>query len=671
MPDSLPPGATLDPDLLEQFTGTLAASGFTMTDADPATWIGPLPDALRPFTDASEMEIRIRAGWPYQPPAVLVDGIASWHANRDHLCLWQEGDNTRSWATLAGILSRIDEWVEQREQGFPGPGSVSLDLHLYFERINAATALLDLSDFREAGKGREQGLLHAVELGAGRVWAVRPGRGAQPGPGDLRKISGRWFRPAALDVPPRTLSDFQQVLTEKQRFYLRKDLATDGFYLYILFCKTTQGEAPLIVFVHANDGAIAAASVAPTPTDQRDRLRRAGPDAEQLAAKAVVIFGVGAIGSHVARLLAQSGIGSIVCVDGDILWPVGWVRHASDATVIPVPKADAMKTSLSRFDWTAVEADQCAPWAPDALAKRIHKADLCIDATGNGAFSELLARVTEQEEVPFVAAALFRGGAIARVRRQADGDVPIAERLDDWRYPPIPPANDEHDFLGAEVGCAAPIHNAPPVTVVRAASLASLVCVDLLMGRSQLPDEVVELYRPLEPPYDQIGLLRGDPIPPSILMTEAAIATVRSAAREQHPNEAGGILLGYLVRGLPAVTGVVSIASANPSPAAYELPAGTVSQAVDAARERDQLIGYLGEWHSHPTDQTASPVDIDQMRSLARAGDAGTPILLVLRPQGEELFALEGFVASADGLTPTPIVDTGDLDPSTSTESST
>ncbi len=53
-------------------------------------------------------------------PAVTVEGIESWHADHDHLCLWQQGDNTKAWVTVEGIIARIDEWATQAQDDFGG-----------------------------------------------------------------------------------------------------------------------------------------------------------------------------------------------------------------------------------------------------------------------------------------------------------------------------------------------------------------------------------------------------------------------------------------------------------------------------------------------------------------------------------------------------------------------
>src|SRR5690606_3773402 len=112
----------------------------------------------------------------------------------------------------------------------------------------------------------------------------------------------------------------------------------------------------------------------------------------------------------------------------------------------------------------------------------------------------------------------------------------IELRSGHWRYPRIPPADAtvvEH--VGVEVGCAAPINNAPPVAVVHAAAQAARAAVDVLTGRYALPDEHIEVLEPGPAPFHQRGTLR--PSPPVLQLTESASVSIHEAARQAYPNE--------------------------------------------------------------------------------------------------------------------------------------
>lgn len=652
------PPNTLDPERLDQFVHELVAAGYRAVDADGRAFIGPVPASLGEFTDATEMTIVIADPWPYRQPHVIVAGIDWWHAAHDMPCLWQTGDNTKRWMTLDGLLARIDEWVAHAKAGFTTIDGAALDPQLYFEHYTHVPAAIDVDGLIGGlAQDGQHGLIH-LDFITDELTTVRAGKGQG-------RLWGRWCYRTGITAPPRDLAAVEHALTDNQLARLNKAIATQGKALCALAWPTVHGTACLVLVVDETSGTRQAFAISPTPISQQDRLRRAGPDAAILRPKRVVLFGAGAIGSHVGSLMSRSGVGHLVVVDGDIKLPAGVVRHAG--TAVGVGKAADMRDLLAPFDWTTIEVVDESPWDLDRLGELITGADLCIDATGLTPFAELVSRLAALHDVAMVTVALYRGGRIVRVRRQGPGDHPIAYRTGHWRYPPIPAGADRSvDFVGAETGCAAPIHNAPPATVTAAASLAALVAVDLLTGRMHYPDEIIDVLEPIEAPFNTLG--RHAPQPPTVMITEPARRTMIAAAAQLHPNETGGILIGVLDgTGAPCITEAVELQPSQPSTRRYDLPEGRTTAAVDAARAGDPRVGYLGEWHSHPTDQPASATDHATMRTLAAHPDTGNPVLLVVRPTGRETFTIDAHITLHGDLLQAPLIDVG---PITSEESS-
>lgn len=646
------PPATLDPERLDQFVHELLAAGFRAVGADGRAFVGPVPVSLGEFTDATEMTIVIADPWPYRQPHVVVPGIDWWHAAHDMPCLWQAGDNTKRWMTLEGLLTRIDEWAAHATAGFTTIDGAALDPQLYFERYTHMPAAIDIDGLLGGlTQDGQHGLIH-LDLMTDELAIIRAGKAAG-------RLWGRWFYRTGIVTPPRDLAAVEHALTANQRTRLDKAIAAQGKALCALAWPTVHGTACLVLVVDETSGTRQAFAISPTPISQTDRLRRAGPDAALLRPKRIVLFGAGAIGSHVGSLMSRSGVGQLAVVDGDIKLPVGVVRHAG--TAVGIGKAAELRDLLAPFDWTTVEVVDESPWDLDRLGELIASADLCIDATGLTPFAELLSRIASQRDVAMVTVALYRGGRIARVRRQGTGDHPIAQRTDHWRYPTIPASADRStDFVGAETGCAAPIHNAPPAAVTVAASHAALVAIDLLTGRNTYPDEIIDVLEPIEEPFSRRG--RHAPRPPTVMITEPAGRTMIAAAADLHPSETGGILIGVLDEtGAPCITEAVELQPIHASALRYEVPEGLTTAAVDAARARDPRVGYLGEWHSHPTDQPASPTDHATMRRLAADPDTGNPVLLVLRPIGDNTFTVDAHMSLDGDLLPAPLVDVGPI----------
>ena len=381
-----PPVSTLDPELLDQFLRELEAGGFTPVSEQRNAWVGPLAPELADHTSATEMTVLLRDGWPYQPPNVLVGGLRSWHANSGSLCLWQEGDDSRGWTTLEGIYGRIRRWVNDAQSDFAEFGT-ALDAHLYWDERDQAVALIDPAEIvHRTRQNGQQATFHA-QVGSDGVWLI----GRDKGRG-TNTIDGRWFFRDTVAHPPGNLDQFTAALTDtQQRRHLKdvENIRPGGAWLAGLFWEIPEGTVALLVHVQRDpDGQLSAAAVTPIPKSPSDLLRRAGPDALRLSVR-VVVFGVGAIGSHVTSLLARAGVGGLRLIDGDRLWPAGVVRHAADPRTWRLPKPHAMQATLNHLTWTGVEPVPEATWEVSRLTDLMTGADLVVEATGLTPFAEL------------------------------------------------------------------------------------------------------------------------------------------------------------------------------------------------------------------------------------------------------------------------------------------
>jgi hypothetical protein len=132
-------------------------------------------------------------------------------------------------------------------------------------------------------------------------------------------------------------------------------------------------------------------------------------------------------------------------------------------------------------------------------------------------------------------------------------------------------------------------------------------------------------------------------------------------ARRARPAETGGILLGYRDAAGIVVTDAIEVVDASASPAAYRRRRGPAQQALDTAlaRERDALVGYVGEWHSHLARQPASPRDCRELADLARlTGD--WVALLVIAVHGNQ-HQLDAHIATPAGVVPYSVMDMIDV----------
>jgi hypothetical protein len=498
----LPDIATVAPGAFDRFILDLVEAGFETTDG--RTWSGPLDASLAGVTSATSMRIRIENGWPYRHPHVYVEGLRpSVHLNGTGLCLWRVGDDSLAWLRLDDLRARIAQWAE-RYRGRATLEDPGLDAHLYWESVNSdLLATVDLSKINW-GNGGSGDLRASIDR---KVLAI----GEQ---GDLRV---RWYGRDDMRHPPVNLGMVTDGLKPEQARNLERQLDNvgrdGGPNVLMLVWATPVGEPNVLVLRLRRDDAavVRAESIEVARIDTDVLIRRAGPDAAALRTKSVLVFGQGAIGSNVTLLLARSGVGNFMVVDGERLRPGDLVRHAADK--IWTGRYKVIAVTLDAEDvapWTKVRPINDSSWDPDAIRQAFAGMDLVIDAVGEESFTNQLSRAAADANEPILSIALYRGGAVARARLRSAGGTPIHERADSTTFPVIPPGPRE-PVTSWETGCASPVNNAPPVAVMSAAALASRLAVDVLTGREAGNCDAIEVYQPLDAEgFDLVGYFRHD-----------------------------------------------------------------------------------------------------------------------------------------------------------------
>lgn len=502
---------------LEAFGRGLAAAGFEpVAIAGLTAWRGPIRQSFSGLTDATTMDVVIRPGWPFQSPALFADGLDTNHSTPEgFVCLWQDGDPSCDWITVEGFFARVDEWCENSKRGWTGDdlqGDAFLNFRFKSRFPFPFVATVDLSEFnlRSGSWGEFRG---AVNAKVPRL-EIRNGRQGQGQP-----LRGLWFHAGELDVPPpRRFAEVFRCLSRSQKKGLTRALAdrrrpepfvASGGVDLILFCWERNSRLDFLVMACAGmNDEMDALALQPGPTDEMSLILRAGRDAPILRPLRATLFGAGALGGHTGTTLSESGIGHLDIVDGDVLLPENVVRHVAGHGRVGTLKVRAVHDVIKEHaPWTEVTEFPEAARTPARISELISNSDIVIDTTGNDAFVPALAMVAEELGKPLVSGALYRGGKIARVQRQAAAaDTPIHRREEGSKYPNIPDDDRGNDFVAPALGCSAPVNNAPPASVLGCAALIVQVAIDALTGRLELSDEVTDVYRPIgAPPFDRAG----------------------------------------------------------------------------------------------------------------------------------------------------------------------
>lgn len=151
-----------------------------------------------------------------------------------------------------------------------------------------------------------------------------------------------------------------------------------------------------------------------------------------------------------------------------------------------------------------------------------------------------------------------------------------------------------------------------------------------------------------------VHLERAIPLADRILYIDEGVIAKMNRLRDAHlPRETGGILLGYHDQNVGAVV-VVDAMEAPPDSQSTEGSfergvQGVAEIAKEAHRRTAGVVGYVGEWHSHPPGHTADPStdDLYQLVYLALGmSHDGLPAVTVIVGEDGDLRALIGAIRS-------------------------
>ncbi|MFF5794638.1 SAVED domain-containing protein [Paeniglutamicibacter sp. NPDC012692] len=128
--------------------------------------------------------------------------------------------------------------------------------------------------------------------------------------------------------------------------------------------------------------------------------------------------------------------------------------------------------------------------------------------------------------------------------------------------------------------------------------------------------------------------------PAKIKLSQDAYEAIATETAKHLPVETGGILLGYREGTNLVVTHALMVDGQGASGVRYvrdDVRANSILDAFLAERDRDDPVGYIGEWHSHPAPHGPSPIDVAAIRETAKTSE-GPLALLVHAPGGDEPF---------------------------------
>ncbi|MCA4997289.1 Mov34/MPN/PAD-1 family protein [Tsukamurella tyrosinosolvens] len=109
------------------------------------------------------------------------------------------------------------------------------------------------------------------------------------------------------------------------------------------------------------------------------------------------------------------------------------------------------------------------------------------------------------------------------------------------------------------------------------------------------------------------------------------MSSMTSAGIDALPYETGGILAGFRTERGIVVTRAAVVSSDNRSRAEYTLvKRRAMDELVRLRASASKVVGFVGDWHTHPADVPPSSTDIGSLRTTAK--HANDVIALLVLP---------------------------------------
>lgn len=372
------------------------------------------------------------------------------------------------------------------------------------------------------------------------------------------------------------------------------------------------------------------------------------------------LIGVGALGSALLDMWTRSGWGEWSVIDNDHIKPHNLVRHQADAILIGASKVEAAVIQVERVMQGAtkvkdVYADACDLADPKVL-QTLQSSTLVVDASTTLDYPR---QVSMRADVGRHASVFVTPNAGAAVLLLEDANRKHRLRtLEAQYYRAILSEEWGRDHLDGNLGSYWSGASCRDISLVMPYS-------DILGHAATIAGQVPRLSSSAEA---AIRVWSKDPVSGAIavhsvevrdelhlpfdgldLFIDAGVRSKMSILRNKHlPTETGGILLGYYdfnVNSVVVVDALPAPRDSNASHGSFERGLdGVVDAVVEAGRRTAGVVGYIGEWHSHPEGYSTAPSGDDKYQlvylTLGLAMEGLPAVMLIVG--NDELCALQG-----------------------------
>lgn len=365
-----------------------------------------------------------------------------------------------------------------------------------------------------------------------------------------------------------------------------------------------------------------------------------------------VLVGAGTVGSALLNFWGRSGWGEWTVIDSDHVKPHNLSRHIAYADAIGFSKAVVV---AHMHDQIYPGALVCKPISEDALKIDAEPVRVPLEA------AELVVDASATLEYPRLASTVDKLGRHVSVFLTPNGNssVLLAEdrsreirlrTLESQYYRAITQNSWGASHLeglskfrsGAscrDISVVMPYTKVMTHSGTLAEHVQQVLPIDTALIQTWVRDPATGAVSFHEvPAYPERSLDFGDLTVYLDAGLENRLNELREAAL---PNETGGVLVGYFDLTLKMVCIVdclVAPPDSNATPVAFERGTAGLADAINEISHRTVgIVGYIGEWHSHPRGHSAeeSRDDLIQLLHLAQSmADDGLPALQLIVGEG-------------------------------------
>ena len=386
-------------------------------------------------------------------------------------------------------------------------------------------------------------------------------------------------------------------------------------------------------------------------------LRNAGRVQEdKVKSETISFLGCGALGSEIADCLCKAGVGKIYLNDNQLLYAHNAVRHLAGVSKTGYYKVQAVSQILKDHNpFVKIEANGYNVFLSSLNQTCGENGIIVSTIADDNTESFINQQAADLKRTVFYSRAL-RGGKAARIFKVEPGKDACFYCLSLYRHEKdslffdVP---EDFDFPTIRNECNNPIRPGSGADLKLISSITARIILDFLHGEPKppcnhwiwtsepdlvtakpdnLPFSLLESYIP---PHKECPVCK--PFKATIKIKEPVLDFMRNLTIKTPGIETGGILIGKVdsegnfIIEFASEPGSDSIRSAS----RFERDNSFCQSILDEWTQKG--FRYLGEWHSHPTDDNSpSKIDKASLKKIAQQKEYLTdrPIMIIWGKNG-------------------------------------